>query len=116
MVQEYGAYLKQTIGLNRLYLAISVMEKTLVVNSDERLHVILATLEQCRAGLIDSSSRETAQLVAAAILELRMKLNRITDSELKALCDAMVPDGAAAERPSDPKLPPRRPPLLKLVK
>ena len=31
-------YLKQTIGSNRLYLAISVMEKTPVANSEERLH------------------------------------------------------------------------------
>ena len=97
------------------------MEKTPVANSEERLHVILATLEQCRAGLIESSSRETAQLVSVAILELRMKLNRITDQELRALCDAMVPDDAAAERLQDPKSPhgphgPRRRPLLKLVK
>jgi hypothetical protein len=97
------------------------MEKTPVANSEERLHVILATLEQCRAGLIDSSNRETAQLVSVAILELRMKLNRITDQELRALCDAMVPDDAAAERLQDPKSPhlphgPRRRPLLKLVK
>ena len=114
-------YLKQTIGLNRLYLAISVMEETPVANSEERLHVILATLEQCRAGLIESSNRETAQLVSVAILELRMKLNRITDQELRALCDAMVPDDAAADRSQDPKSlhgphGPRRRPLLKLVK
>jgi hypothetical protein len=92
------------------------MEKTLVTNSEERLQVILATLEQCRAGLIDSSNRETAQLVSVAILELRMKLNRITDEELKALCDAMVPDDAVVERLQYPKAPPRRRPLLKLVK
>jgi hypothetical protein len=96
------------------------MEKTPVANSEERLHVILATLEQCRAGLIDSSNRETAQLVSVAILELRMKLNRITDQELRALCDAMVPDDAT-EGSLDPKSsqgahPPRRRPLLKLVK
>jgi hypothetical protein len=91
------------------------MEETLVTNS-ERLHVILATLEQCRSGLIDSSNRETAQLVSVAILELRMKLNRITDSELKALCDAMVQDDTAAESLQYPKPPPRRRPLLKLVK
>jgi hypothetical protein len=111
-------YLKQTIGLSRRYLGISVMEKTPVANSEERLHLILATLEQCRAGLIDSTNRETAQLVSVAILELRMKLNRITDSELKALCDAMVPDDEVAERSQDPKSPhgPRRRPLLKLVK
>ena len=97
------------------------MEKTPVANSEERLHLILATLEQCRAGLIDSSNRETAQLVSVAILELRMKLNRITDQELRALCDAMVPDDAAAEGSQDSKSPhgshgPRRRPLLKLVK
>ena len=92
------------------------MEETPVANSEERLHVILASLEQCRAGLIDSSSPETAQLVSVAILELRMKLNRITDSELKALCDAMVPDEAAAERSQDLKHGQRRRPLLKLVK
>jgi len=92
------------------------MEKTLVANSEQRLQVILATLEQCRAGLIDSSNRETAQLVSVAILELRMKLNRVTDFELKALCDAMAPDDAAGERLQYPKAPPRRRPLLKLVK
>jgi hypothetical protein len=90
----------------------------LVANSEERLHSILATLEECRAVLIDSANRETAQLVSVAILELRMKLNRIADSELKALCDAMLPDDAPAQRPQDPKSPHgrHRPPLLKLVK
>ena len=92
------------------------MEKTPVANSEERLHLILATLEQCRAGLVNSSNRETAQLVSVAILELRMKLNRITDQELRALCDAVVQDDAAPERLQYPKPPPRRRPLLKLVK
>ena len=94
------------------------MEKTPVANSEERLHLILATLEQCRAGLIDSAHPDTAHLVSVAILELRMKLNRITESELKALCDAMEWDYSAAERPQDPKSShgQRRRPLLKLVK
>lgn len=89
-----------------------------MANSEERLHLILASLEQCRAGLIDSAHRDTAQLVSVAILELRMKLNRISDSELRALCDAIPPDDAPAERPRDPKSPhgPGRRPLLKLVK
>jgi len=88
-----------------------------VANSEERLHSILATLEECRALLIASGNPETAQLVSVAILELRMKLNRITDSELKALCDAMLAD-APAERSQEPKLPQgqRRRPMLKLVK
>ena len=104
--------LKQPIGSNVLYLASSVTEETLVANSEERLHLILATLEQCRAGLIDSANQETAGLLSVAILDLRMKLNRITDSELKALCDVMLPDDAPAERPYGQ----RRRPLLKLVK
>ena len=89
-----------------------------MANSEERLHLILATLEECRAGLIDSAHRETAQLVAVAILELRMKLNRIAESELKALCDVLLQDDAPADRPQDPRAPhgQRRRPMLKLVK
>jgi hypothetical protein len=89
-----------------------------VANSEARLHSILATLEECRDALIDNSDRETALLVWVAILELRMKLNRITDSELKALCDAMLPDEAPAERSQHAKSQQtqRRRPLLKLVK
>jgi hypothetical protein len=98
-------------------LASAVPEKTLVAHSEQRLHSVLTTLEQCRTTLVDNDSRETAQLVSVAILELRMKLNRIADSELKALCDAMSPEIAAPQGPSDPKLPQQRPrPLLKLVK
>jgi hypothetical protein len=90
-----------------------------VANSEQKLHSTLATLEQCRAVLLASASRETAQLVSVAILQLRMKLNRIADSELKALCDAMTPDHWLAEgsRPPSPQGRPRRPPtVLKLVK
>jgi len=100
------------------YLANAVTEQALVANSEARLHSILATLEECRAALIDSSNRETAQLVSVAILELRMKLNRIADSDLKALCDAMLPDEAPADRSQQakPQHTQRRRPLLKLVK
>ena len=89
-----------------------------MANSEERLRSVLATLEECRAALVDSSNRETAQLVSLAILELRMKLNRIADTELKALCDAMLPDDVPAERSQGLKsaLGQRRRPLLKLVK
>jgi hypothetical protein len=90
-----------------------------VANSDERLRSVLATLEGCQEVLIDSTSRETAQLVSVAILQLRMKLNQIADSELKALCDAMNPAVVPVER-SHPRSPQgRRPPasaMLKLVK
>jgi hypothetical protein len=85
-----------------------------VANSEEKLRSVLATLEQCRAALIDSD-RQTALLVSVAILELRMKLNKIADAELKALCDAMAPDDAPEQGSQEPKSP-RRLPRLKLVK
>jgi hypothetical protein len=89
-----------------------------VANSEARLHSVLATLEECRAALNHGSDRETALLLSVAILDLRMKLNRIADSELKALCDAMLPDEALAERSQQARSPQpqRRRPLLKLVK
>lgn len=85
-----------------------------MAHSNERLHSVLAGLEECRTTLTGNGDRETALLVSVAILDLRMKLHRIADSELKALCEAMAPDDAPAKRPPDSKL--RRPPLLKLVK
>lgn len=87
---------------------------------EENLRTVLATLEECQASLIMSGDRDTAQLVSVAILELRIKLNRIEDSELKALCDAMVREVEATSKPVSPKpqagLRPRPPVSLKLVK
>jgi hypothetical protein len=107
-------------GSPRLYLASSLTGKTPVTNSEEKLHAVLATLEQCQAALFLSGDRDTAQLVSVAILELRIKLNRIEDSELKALCDAVLRDVEASERSPDPKShegPRGRSPVsLKLVK
>jgi hypothetical protein len=110
--------LKRRTGSNSLYLASSESGKTLVANSEERLHSVRATLEECRAALTAGGERETALLVSLAILELRMKLNRITDFELKALCDAMLPQDAAEQTSYDLKSlqGQRRRPLLKLVK
>jgi hypothetical protein len=85
-----------------------------VANSEERLHSLLATLEECRLALIDRDSPETAQLLSIAILQLRMKLNGVTDSELKALCDAILPDEPPAARSQEPQGHGR--PLLTLVK
>ncbi len=112
--------MKQPTESLRLYLASSVTEETLVANSEERLQAVLATLVECQAALVLGGDRDTAQLVSVAILELRIKLNRIEDAELKALCDAMLRDGEPPERPHDPKShegqPGRSPVLLKLVK
>jgi hypothetical protein len=94
------------------------MEKTPVTEVEKRLHSILATLETCRAALVESDSCETAQLVSIAILDLRMKVNQIADAELKALCEAILPPDARApnaqDRESQYVL--RQRPLLKLVK
>jgi hypothetical protein len=96
--------------------------ETPVANSDEQLLSVLATLEECRSVLQAGGSRDTAQLVSVAILELRMKLNRIGDAELRALCEAMLPDEARPDRAKDGKsdaksgAPARRRPLLRLVK
>src|SRR4029453_2685395 len=110
--------MKRQTGSPRLYLASSLTEKTLVANSEARLHSVLGTLEGCRDALIHSRDRETALLVSVAILELRMKLYRIADSELKALCDAMLRGETQAEKAQQAKSPQaQRPrPLLKLVK
>jgi hypothetical protein len=89
--------------------------KILVFDSDERLLPVLATLEECRAALANNGNPETAHLVAVAILDLRMRLNHITDAELKALCDEMTPD-TASDKTGDSKPPQRRRPLLRLVK
>ena len=82
---------------------------------EERLHSTLATLERCRAALVKDRRSETAKLVSLAILDLRIDLGRIPDSDLKALCDAMTPDDGPAERSNDPKSSGRRA-ALKLVK
>jgi hypothetical protein len=112
--------MKRPTGSPQLYLASSVTEKTLVANSEERLHSVLATLEGCRSNLVDSADLETAQFVSVAILQLRLKLNQISAPELNALCDAMLPDDEPAERPRDSRSPQRhrRHPsaVLKLVK
>ena len=90
-----------------------------MANSEERLLSILATLEQCRAALVKETRPETAKLVSLAILDLRIDLSKLPDSDLKALCDAMTPpEHGPAERSSDPNTPrgPRKRAVLKLVK
>ena len=90
--------------------------KMLASDSDERLLSVLSALEECRAALIEGGDRETALVLSVAILELRMKINRIADSELKALCDAMVPEEAVPRSPYAKPQGQRSRPLLKLVK
>lgn len=86
-----------------------------VAPSQERLLSLLATLEECKAFLMDKASPETARLLSLAILELRMELNHVTDSELKTLCDLMVTDDRSGQDAKADQG--QRPPsYLKLVK
>jgi hypothetical protein len=86
---------------------------------EEDLRTVLASLEKCQGTLLMNGDHDTAQLVSFAILELRIKLNRIEDSELKALCDAMlrVVEGASTStQPGPTDILQRFPFALKLVK
>ena len=83
---------------------------------EEDLQGVLATLEECQATLVLNGDRDTAQLVSVAILELRIKLNRIDDSELKALCDAMLRQPQTRSVDPNPHEGFRQRPALKLVK
>jgi hypothetical protein len=89
-----------------------------VDSSEEKLREVLATLEECQTTLVRGGNRGVAQLVSVAILELRIKLNRIQDAELRVLCDAMLREVEATEATPDPEPDrrARRPVLLKLVK
>jgi hypothetical protein len=113
-------FMKRPAGSPRPCLAGTVAGKTPVTDLEERLYGVLATLEECQVALALSGDRDTAQLVSVAILELRIKLNRIEDAELKALCDAVLRDVGASEAPPHPKPHEgqrgRAPVLLKLVK
>jgi hypothetical protein len=79
-----------------------------VVNSDEQLLAVLETLEKCRATLLDIGKHDTAHMLSVAILDLRMNLNRIADSELKILCEEMMPSEREGRS--------RRAPLLRVIK
>ena len=86
-------------------------------NSEERLQAILATLDECRAALVRNGRPETSKLVSLAILDLRIALSRTSDSDLRALCDAIAPEEEVADRSTDPNPPDgQRRAALKLVK
>jgi hypothetical protein len=87
-------------GSPQLYLASSAPEKSSGDDSDRRLATVIHCLEECRALLAGSADRDADQLLAMAILELRMRLHHIGDAELKALCDVLT-----VESKEDPDLP-----------
>jgi hypothetical protein len=107
-------------GPPRVYLASSVAQETLAENSRERLRSALRTLELCQASLANDAEHDTADLLSLAILQLRMKLKGVTDSELKLLCDVRAAAEEQARAKHNPGTPRRRRrrgrPVLKLVK
>jgi hypothetical protein len=70
-------------------VAISDNRLRLVSDSEAQLRSIIATLEENRAALVESSNLEAAEILAVAILQLRMRLHGIDGSELKAFCQAV---------------------------
>ena len=98
-----------------IYLASSGTEKMPLAHSEERLLSLLATLEECRAFLAVKANPETGRLLSLAILELRMELHQVSDSELKALCDLMATDEQAAQG-AEASQGQRLPHYLKLIK
>lgn len=107
--------MKRRTGPPPIYLASSETEKMPAARSEERLRSLLATLEECRAFLMEKGRSEPARLLSLAILELRMEIHHVTDAELKALCDLMV-TGDQASQDARAGLGQRLPPYLKLVK
>jgi uncharacterized small protein (DUF1192 family) len=77
---------------------------------------VLQALEECRATLRQSGEDDTAELVSVAILDLRMKLNRIGEAELSVLCEEIIRTEAPRQRGTDERPVARRHPLLRVVK
>jgi hypothetical protein len=100
-----------------IQLAASLSDQAIAANAQARLRLILATLEQCRASLINEAEHDTADLLSVTMLQLRMRLKGVTDSELKLLSDTQAEQAQAQpahnrEAPRDR----RRRSFLELVK
>jgi hypothetical protein len=82
--------MKRPNGSPHIYLASSGEGIKPVVDSSRQLRSVLETLEECQCVLTETVGPDAARLLAVAILELRMRLHRIGDSELKELCNALT--------------------------
>ena len=101
-----------------IHLASSVPAETLAANKEARLRSVLATLERSQASLANDAEHDTADLLSVAILQLRMKLKGVTESELRLLCDVHAAEQRTqAAKGKAPRRPRRRGrPVLRLVK
>src|SRR4051795_1910953 len=110
--------MKQPDGSNHLCRGGAPIEKGCPAGSHGTLRAVLATMEGCRAPLAVSAEHETADLLLMAILQLRMRLEGVSEAELKLLCESI----AAGNLPTEAQLTPKRPrgrrrlPALRLVK
>jgi len=90
------------------FISRKVMKEHAMKPSDQQLHLVLLSLQSCQAILAEKRC-DTADILAIAVLDLRMKLNGITDSELKALCEHILDEQSrlasetAAEHPRQPR-------------
>jgi hypothetical protein len=103
--------------IDELHHASRAMEwNRSVFNSDEQLNAVLAKLEECRSALTAGGNRETADLVSVAVLDLRMRLNRIRDADLKLLCDEIIANAEDRARQARASEALAFRPLLRVVK
>lgn len=79
------------IGSPPLYLATSELGKTQEAEKNERLREVIATLERCRADLVDGSDRETIYILDILVLQLQTRIHRIGEAELQGFCAALEP-------------------------
>jgi hypothetical protein len=86
------------LGKGTTLVASSDNRLRLVSDSDAHLRSVIAALEENRVSLLERANPEAARIVALAILQLRMRLHRIGDAELEALCDALQARQAERER------------------
>jgi hypothetical protein len=89
---------------------------SLVPDSDEQLIAVLAKLDECRSMLSALGNRETAHLVSVAALDLRMRLNRISDADLKLLCEEIIANAEDRAREATASGVPASRGLLRVVK
>jgi signal transduction histidine kinase len=84
-------------------MAVSNLDNRLRLVSDSEAHLssIIATLEESRVALIECANAEAAQILAVAILQLRMRLHRIAAPELKDLCQAVLVQEAERSKKSE---------------
>src|SRR4051812_30313019 len=103
--------MKQPDGSNHLCREGAPIEKGCPAGSHGTLRAVLATMEGCRATLAVSAEHETADLLLMAILQLRMRLEGVSEAELKLLCESIAAEHLPTEAQLTPEAAARTPPF-----